>query len=188
MDIWSYLEMLKFFRWWICFIQYLPLMLPSDGCSLWVYYEDFLGHSSIIGIIPSECSWWNNQSFTGSQKEILLWHWRLVHANLSWIQRLLATRNETNLPQAIITKLAFVSSCKAPLCWLSIRKKHRKRPGTSIEIKPAQNLHLLKSNHLQPCDKVSIDQITSAIAGRLEKELKRTSMWVTQYLWTMQVV
>ena len=97
---------------------------------------------------------------------------------MSWIQRLSATRNETNLQKAIIPKLAGASSCKAPLCAAcQFAMQHRKKPGTSIEIRPSENLQLLKSNHLQPGDMISVDQYLSTVPGRLEhtkgKEVKK---------------
>ena len=150
--------------------SHLPLMLPSDSYGVGMSYEDCLTlsdpklASSYLNVADE-----TNQNLTGSQKELLLWHWRLSHANMSWIERLLATRNETNLQQDIIPKLAGASSCTAPLCaTCQFVKQHRKGPGTSIEIRPLQNLQLLKSNHLQPGDKTSIDQYLSTVPGQIE--------------------
>ena len=78
--------------------SHLPLMLPSDSYGVGMSYEDCLTlsdpklASSYLNVADE-----TNQNLTGSQKELLLWHWRLSHANMSWIERLLATRNETNL-------------------------------------------------------------------------------------------
>jgi len=90
---------------------------------------------------------------TGSQKELLLSRW-------------LASRNEASLPQAIIPKLAGECSCKDPLCDTCLfAKQHRKGPGKANEIKPAYHMQFLKSNHLQPGDKISINQYISTVPG-----------------------
>jgi hypothetical protein len=35
-----------------------------------------------------------NQNLTASQKELLLWHWKLGHAGFQWIQHLASTPRE----------------------------------------------------------------------------------------------
>jgi len=78
--------------------SHLPLMIPSYSYSVGVSYEDCLTlidpkmGSSYLNVADE-----TNQNLTGYQKELLLCLWCLVHENMSWIQRLLATRNETNL-------------------------------------------------------------------------------------------
>jgi hypothetical protein len=54
-----------------------------------------LTHLDITTISNSAVAFLNvtdevNQNLTASQKELLLWHWRLGHAHFQWIQMLAA--------------------------------------------------------------------------------------------------
>jgi hypothetical protein len=60
-----------------------------------------------------------NQNLTVSQRELLMWHHRLAHANFQWVQWLAATTKDREskwLDPLLATKEQKVSSCVLPLC------------------------------------------------------------------------
>ena len=67
----------------------LPLMLPAVPHHISLTFDDAStlgdGHSVHNYMSVADES---NQNLTSMQKELLLWHWKLGHANLQWIQTL----------------------------------------------------------------------------------------------------
>jgi hypothetical protein len=101
----------------------LPFMLPSKQWTTSLMYEGckFLSNQQLLQLHLSVADK-TNQNLTASQRELLLWHWRLGHANHRGIQKLFAKRK---LPEAekddltnpiLQPKAPKVSSCPAPLC------------------------------------------------------------------------
>ena len=67
-------------------------MLPAEPLHVGLTYEDctFFGNPDFIQShlsVADEA----NQNLTSSQRELLLWHWRLCHAHWKWVQKLFAT-------------------------------------------------------------------------------------------------
>jgi hypothetical protein len=115
-----------------------------------------------------------NQNLTGSQKELLNWHWRLGHIGFQWLQTLMRPRNaiKTNsylLPPLIPSKCATTKSCSPPLCAAcQLGKMGRRNPGTSTEHKKPEKFMALKDGDLLPGQCVSLDQYESEkVRGRL---------------------
>jgi hypothetical protein len=160
----------------------LPLMLPSlnsPQASPCLTKLDLSALSALPGTMSlahSTVADETNQNITRAQKELLLWHWRFGHCGFQWVQSLAAlprtdgvgerdTKNTVLLP----TKNPGVSSCAAPLCAAcQLAKQSRRGSDTSSELKdPAKHMSL-RSNDLQPGDRVSIDQFVSTVGGRLQ--------------------
>jgi hypothetical protein len=60
-----------------------------------------------------------NQILSSSQKELLLWHKRLSHANLAWIQNLMQDckwLNDSMMASSLHTGPFISSSSQAPTC------------------------------------------------------------------------
>jgi hypothetical protein len=119
----------------------------------------------------------DNTNLSSPQKEFLLWHQRLSHASLDWIQMLmrdrkylLATnadlslhsgpfiRTKSRAPVYDVSKL----KCLACLCAkASVCSPSNQSPRQSLK-----NL-VLKQDHLNPGDCVSADHYISSVQGRL---------------------
>jgi hypothetical protein len=162
----------------------LPLMLPSVNQAVaGLTFEDsqYLTRPTLLSSFLSVADE-TNQNLTASQKELLVWHWKLGHAGFQWVQHLASTPREPldGIDYPILhTKHPRVSSCPAPLCTAcQLAKQNRRGAGTSIEIPKSDKLHLLRRDEdLLPGRKVSIDQYISSVPGRLPntkgKELKK---------------
>jgi Reverse transcriptase (RNA-dependent DNA polymerase) len=120
----------------------------------------------------------SNLNLKANQKELLLWHWRLMHAGQSWIQSLMATPKQEvgEKPPAplIQSKVSGTSSCDHPVCQAcQLGKQHRRTPGRTW-VDPDQEMAIRREN-LQPGDCTSIDQYVSAMPGRLAHTFGRES-------------
>jgi hypothetical protein len=107
-----------------------------------------------------------NVNLTDAQKEILRWHFRLGHFNLSWIQQLTRVREgeEAILP----TSVKGASSCQLPLCAAcQFGKAHRRAEDAIHHEKKPEREGVLKAGHLKPGEVVSTDQYVSKLRGRL---------------------
>lgn len=114
-----------------------------------------------------------NQNLTSAQRELLLWHQKLGHANMTWIQELCSKKisrpERPDLP-VIDTKAATVPTCVAPLCVACQMAKQTRRGPHSVATKHPGNDGfdmVLKKDNLRPGSMVSIDQYESSIRGRL---------------------
>ena len=156
----------------------LPFMLTGNVNHMGLTFEDatMLGdgysvksalstanHSGLMNVADE-----TNQNLTASQKELLLWHWKLGHANMQWIQTLCRDPKANSRRLVLETKEAKTTSCVIPLCAACmLGKQHRRTPhsnhGGLVDGKDS----MLKREHLQPGDCVSIDQYESTIRGRL---------------------
>ena len=91
-----------------------------------------------------------NYNLTKPQQEDKLWHCRLAHAGVTWIQDLMRGRKDNvgnvGTPTFIPTKHPSSASCTAPKCSACIfAKQHRRTPGSQVT-----------SNHLTFNSKISI--------------------------------
>jgi hypothetical protein len=151
----------------------LPLMLPKVIVPVGLSFEDtqvLMDGTQLRGLMSVADEM--NQNITASQKELLMWHWRLGHAGFQWVQKLATVpRNkedgDNRLP-ILKTKTPRVSSCQAPLCTAcQLARQTRRGAGTSQELKDPKKESLLKRGNLEPGQMVSIDQYISALPGRL---------------------
>jgi hypothetical protein len=112
-----------------------------------------------------------NQNLTSPQRELLLWHHRLAHANFQWVQWLAATprdRENNRLEPLLETKEQKISSCALLLCAAcQVAKQARRGAEVFKNVLEEGKEMVLKRGHLQPGDMVSIDQYKSVSPGRL---------------------
>jgi hypothetical protein len=119
-----------------------------------------------------------NQNLTAAKKELLLWHWKLVHADMQRVQMMIRNPQDTSPhEQILLPKVKTASSCEHPLCAAChFAKPTRRNPGP-IQGIDSSNLDL-SQGEIQPGTKVSIYQYISGLPGRLThtrgKEDKKT--------------
>ena len=147
----------------------LPLMLPTEPSHVGLTFDDATvlgdGHSVHNYMSVADES---NQNLTRAQKELLLWHWKLGHANLQWIQTLCREPTRTHCRFLLDTHHSTTPSCVLPKCAACmLGKQTRRRPGTNTGALVKGKEMMLRREHLQPGDCVSLDQYESSIPGRL---------------------
>jgi hypothetical protein len=109
-----------------------------------------------------------NQNLTISQKELLLWHQRLGHADQQQIQQMLAKPVNSDLAQVIQPKTPRASAISHVLCaTCQLAKQPRTGAGMSRSIPVPGKRGGLTTDKLQPGQTVSIDQYMSSTHGRL---------------------
>ena len=95
----------------------LPLMLSAEPCHVGLTFDDATvlgdGHSVYNYMSVADES---NQNLTRAQKELLLWHWKLGHANLQWIQTLCREPTNNHRRFVLETHHSKTSSCVLPKC------------------------------------------------------------------------
>ncbi len=117
-----------------------------------------------------------NTNLSSSQKELLLWHQRLSHALILWVQMLMHDKSFlpcNNDRTTALHKGPFIKSkshtptcntmslkCMACLC----AKAAVRLPINSLSPKSAKT-NILKVNHLQPGDCISADHYFSPVHG-----------------------
>ena len=149
----------------------LPLMLPAEPHHLGLTFDDATtfgdGHSVHTYMSVADES---NQNLTSAKKELLLWHWKLGHANLQWIQTLCPEPTTNSRRCALVTKHPKASSCLLPKCAACmLGKQTRHQPGTNTGALVKGKEMMLRREHLQPGDCVSLDQYESSIPGHLPR-------------------
>ena len=147
----------------------LPLMLPAEPHHVGLTFDDATalgdGHSvhNYMSVADE-----TNQNLTRAQKELLLWHWKLRHANLQWIQTLCREPTNNSHHFVLETHHSKTSSCVLPkyaACMLG--KQTRRWPGTNTGALVKWKEMMLRHEHLQPGNCVSLDQYESSIPGCL---------------------
>jgi hypothetical protein len=123
----------------------------------------------------------SNTNLSQSQKELLLWHQRLSHASVKWIQALMRDRkwlptnvnkNEPALHTGpfIRTKAGSRAHCcdsSTLHCAACLYAKASTRTPSNLAPLPSTKNNILKRDHLLPGDCVSADHYFSPIIGRL---------------------
>ena len=153
----------------------LPLMLTKDYLS---------STSHVAGLSFEECQYLattyelpsivdtTNQNMNRHQKELLLWHWKLGHAHMGWIQSLAAVPEQrgdnVGMRPIIQTKAnSQMSSCERPLCTACELSKATRRTREGARQCTGGCEAAIRSSSLQPGDQVLIDQYQSSFPGRL---------------------
>ena len=108
----------------------------------------------------------SNQNLTSVQKELLLWHWKLGHANLQWIQTVCREPTTNSRRFMLETRHPKTSSCVLPKCAACmLGKQMRRLPGTNSGALVEGKEVMLRCEHLQPGNCVSLNQYESSIPG-----------------------
>ena len=108
-----------------------------------------------------------NQNLTQAQKEALLWHYRLCHANFGWVQSLLRNKR-SGAPAPIPPKNQQASSCAHPVCAACQFGKQARTPANKpghFTVDSAKEM-ALKKEQLQVGQRIHCDQYVSAVPGR----------------------
>jgi hypothetical protein len=115
-----------------------------------------------------------NVNLSPVAKELLLWHYRLAHAGLGWVQDLMhSKKNEVgnhSTPPSIPTKSTKTCSqettgLKCAGCLLL--KQHQKFPGSqTVSNKPEREM-TIRRDVQRPGEEVSLDQYVCRTPGRL---------------------
>jgi hypothetical protein len=120
----------------------------------------------------------NNANLSASQKELLLWHQRLSHASVNWVQILMckqkwlpgsadnknALHSGPFIPMKSCAQVCNTSTLKCAACLLA--KASTKLP-VNLAPRASPKNHILKQDHLQPGNCISADHYFSPILGRL---------------------
>ena len=159
---------------------------PSNNLpTLFVNNEQTKGDINITeGIIPNSSDVFSsvagetNQNLTASQKELLIWHWKLAHIGFQWLQTLMSSPSGNpklddgtlNKPNIISTKHPATKTCQAPMCAAcALARMTRRNPDIRPSSTPLQEHKMkLKTNDLKPGDCVLLDQYESTVRGRLQ--------------------
>ena len=118
----------------------------------------------------------NNTNLSASQKEVLLWHQRLSHASIRWVQMLMRKRDwltseggeslhngpfiwtRSSAPTCDISRL----KCRACLCAKATVKRPQHMPP-----RPSMEWGYLKANDVYPGSCISADHYFSPVQGCL---------------------
>ena len=147
----------------------LPLMLPAPPNHIGLTFDDACtlgdGHSVHNYMSVADES---NQNLTSAQNKLLLWHCKLGHANLQWIQT--RCRDPTTNHRCFILETHHdkTSSCVLPkcaTCMLGTQMHHMQGTNSGALVKGKEMM--LCCEHLQPGDCVSLGQYESSIPGHL---------------------
>ena len=107
-----------------------------------------------------------NQNLTKPQKELLLWHQRLCHADMQRVQNLMREPQDPLKRKILEPQQQSASSCDRPLCTAcQLSKQGRQTPDSSFALPPAMDI---RQGDLKPGECVSIDQYESSTPGRLK--------------------
>jgi hypothetical protein len=161
----------------------LPLLpLANTNHIIRCFWSQTFGFNSsefaAINDIKSSLLTTSNTNLSQPQKEVLLWHQRLSHASIPWIQSLM--RNKKFLPCSNTDSNAlhqgpFIrTSSRAPGCNVSSLKcaaclyaKASARTPSNLPLRRSQKNMTQKSNNLQPGSCISADHYFSPIQGQL---------------------
>jgi len=134
----------------------LPISRPERPLSL----ADKKRDSVFLNVTAPE-----NTNLTPAQKELLRWHFKLGHVNMSWLQKLMRVREGEKEP--VIPTVLKASLCSIPLCAAcQYGKAHlRTKPG-AVEVKEIACDGILWAKHTTP-GHFSVDQFVSSTKGRL---------------------
>jgi hypothetical protein len=109
-----------------------------------------------------------NLNLTGSQKELLLWHQRLGHADIRKVQALLGQPRTAKGRQVLFPVNSRVTTCDPPKCEAcQYAKQRRRQPASSVSKPKWKNLGGLSDKILEPGQRISCDLYESTHKGRL---------------------
>jgi hypothetical protein len=178
-----------------CLHSNLPLLpladTGDDVCCIWsnafgFTTSEFKGINAIKSIILND----NNTNLSQPQKEVLLWHQRLSHACIPWVQSLMRNkkflRRSNNGGNALHHGPFIRTSSRAPACNVSGLKcaaclYAKASVWTPSNLPPRQSPKnmTLKVDDLKPGNCVSADHYFFPIQGRLPHSFDRERIGYT---------
>jgi len=135
----------------------LPLMLTKQFCERHVHVAG-LSFEEVDYLANASIDYSTNQNLTGSQRELLLWHWKLGHIGMKWVQSLGSVPKSTEVRSkpVIPTRAGSqMSSCERPLCTACqlSKQSRRTRAGakqrTGGQDMPFEPVHYVQENWSQ---------------------------------------
>ena len=148
----------------------LPVMFTPEGLNANVNMISMTKNDlEVINKIPDWTVFLNNTengnlNLKPAQKELLMLHTKLYHADMQRIQSL--TVDSVDEGPILLTKHPKVSSCMRPLCaTCQIANQGRRSPEVATKIPTRSNV--LRANDLEPGAMTSTDQYLSSVLGRL---------------------
>ena len=147
----------------------LLLMLPALPHHIRLTFDDATtlgdGHSVHNNMSVADKS---NQNLTSAQKKLLLWHWKLGHTHLQFMQTLCRDPTTSHRRFMLETHHNKMSSCMLPKCAAyMLSKQMHHTPGTNSGALVKGKEMMLRHEHLQPGNCVSLNQYESSIPGCL---------------------
>ena len=149
---------------------------PLSVSTLPLFSFNSLSPSSISTSVVDE----SNQNLSPSQKELIIWHWRLDHAHFKLIQSLMKPRtflddsnNERDEGPIITPKHTSTYRCSPPLCAACLCGKSQVR-----SIKTSGKRHTeyeLRSGKLLPRELIFVNHYQSTLKGRLPNTFGKES-------------
>ena len=147
----------------------LPFMLLNDHPSILPISANDINLLSNSSRILTSVAEQTNQNLTIAQKELLLWHWKLAHANFNWIQSLFSVPRDGGSPTLRsshkLTGETVNKSLKCAACELSKASKQSSNTQRRKD-KRVPNILRIRKEDLNPGQRVSIDQYQSRTPGR----------------------
>jgi hypothetical protein len=108
------------------------------------------------------------QNLTAVQKELLLWHHKLAHANMQHVQTLLCEPITKGYSQMIKPKEQKAFHCCQRLCAAcQLTKQSCQGSGSHSAVPSPDHLNVLRQGNLLPGSDVSTNQYMLALHGRL---------------------
>ena len=108
-----------------------------------------------------------NQNITAPQRELLLLHQKLGHADMARVQALCRRTNPNDSSTSIVqTKAASVANVPAPMCAACQLGKQKRTPRAGRHI-VAPHSPVSKTDALTPGASIFLDQYVSSVPGRL---------------------
>jgi hypothetical protein len=152
----------------------IPLLSQHETHCFWGH----VFHSNNVSAGPSLLAS-HNTNLSASQKEVLLWHQRLSHASISWIQSLMRHKNNllpcSNVKDHNLHRGPIIpTSSRAPSCDVTGLKcaacllaKASTRSPSNLSPRHSPKEMKLKVGNLKPGCKISADHYFSPVQGRL---------------------
>ena len=141
------------------------LLLPYDDKDS-PFSFDTLSEPTVLITVADE----TNQNITPSQKELLIWHWRLPHAGMHWVQQLfhkrtfISVEGDAHEDPVIRTTNTGARKCLCPHCAAcEARKACRESMNKSSIVTQMK----LKQNILYPGEVIFVDQYKCSMKGCL---------------------
>ena len=106
----------------------------------------------------------DNINLTNPQKELLRWHFKLIHINMTWVQSLMKPRGDVD--PLIKTKFKTTPTCDKPKCASCMFSKAHRLP-TGATTTRSKDKAGIKAEFMRPGELVHTDQFISQLKGRL---------------------
>ena len=151
----------------------LPLLWPKEDVPVGGFHQHtklhlmrFFNLTKSRSLIVPE-----NSNLNTKERELLLWHYRLCHASLGWIQALMRPvkmAQEEAQPPIVPTSCQGTRNVDHPKCSACLLAKQHRTSAKSQTVQQKTDRQLaIRRQSLAPGDEVSADQFVCRVPGRL---------------------